>query len=62
MQKHEFARALGELMASLAVPVSLGMPGIEKAREPWGKLHMELAGFGWKSAEEYESAVLKMVS
>jgi hypothetical protein len=51
---------LSELIAALAVPVSLGMlTGI--ARPAWTELHSQLVGFGWATAEEYEAAIRKVL-
>jgi hypothetical protein len=53
MSQDEFVHTVAELVAGLAVPVSLSMP-LGAAREPWQKLH-DLAGFGWHDADMYEA-------
>jgi hypothetical protein len=51
---------LGDLMAGLAVPVSLEMP-LGKAGLAWSRLHGELAGFGWATPEQYECELRKIL-
>lgn len=47
---------MAELMAGLAVPVSMPMP-LGKARQAWTELHSQLHAFGWASADQYEKEI-----
>lgn len=58
MSTDECLALLSELMAGLAVPVSLELP-LGKAGLAWSKLHSGLAGFGWATAESYERELRK---
>jgi hypothetical protein len=57
--KKELCEAIGELLASMQVPRSLGalkkpyLPGVEEA---WDKVHGEIA-FGYPSAHDYANAL-----
>jgi hypothetical protein len=55
-KRDEVIRGLAELLAGLAVPVSLGMP-LGTARDAWGSVHGQLAGLGWYDADKYEAAL-----
>ena len=51
-KRDDVIRGLAELMAGLAVPISLGM-----AREAWSDVHGHLFGLGWADAGKYEAAL-----
>lgn len=65
MDRDEILRTIAELIVDLQVPMSLdgeaharGMPTLlHRAQEPWTKLHRELRGFGYATAEEVERAL-----
>jgi hypothetical protein len=50
---------LAQLIAGLAVPVSLEMP-LGAAGPAWTKLHDRLIGFGWATPGEYEEALRRV--
>lgn len=56
MNREEIIGKLADLMAGLAVPVSLGVR-LGVAREAWADLHRELVGVGWHLAEDYRVAL-----
>jgi hypothetical protein len=56
MDRDQLVRAVAELIAGLAVPVSMEMP-LGRAGVAWTALHSDLAVFGWATAEEYETAI-----
>jgi hypothetical protein len=56
MPRDELAANLGQLLAGLAVPVSMEMP-LGRAGPAWTALHRGLIGFGWARAEDYEDAI-----
>jgi hypothetical protein len=53
-------RDLAELIAGLAVPVSMQMP-LGKAGPAWSALHSRLVVFGWATADQYEEALRKVL-
>jgi len=55
-KRDDVIRGLAELMAGLAVPISLGMP-LGMAREAWSDVHGHLFGLGWADAGKYEAAL-----
>jgi hypothetical protein len=55
-KRDEVIRGVAELLAGLAVPVSLGMPP-GTAREAWSSVHGQLVGLGWYDADQYEAAL-----
>ena len=61
MTREDMIKALGELMAGLAVPISLGVP-LGKAKAAWTELHSGLRGFGWATAEDYSQAMEKVIT
>lgn len=60
MNRDEFIRTTAELIAGLAVPVSLPMP-LGKAAPAWGRLHSNLVGVGWAGADIYEAAIREIL-
>jgi hypothetical protein len=56
MDKDALVRNMAQLIAGLAVPVSLEMP-LGAAGPAWAELHNGLVGFGWHSADDYEAAI-----
>jgi hypothetical protein len=54
MDRDELICALAALLAQLAVPVSMKAP-LGGAAETWTGVHRDLIGFGWASAEDYET-------
>jgi hypothetical protein len=57
-ERAEIIADLAQLIAALAVPVSLEMP-LGAAGPAWTKLHKQLVGFGWATPGEYEEALRK---
>lgn len=61
MTKDEFIKATAELIAGLAVPVSLEMR-LGRAQPAWSQLHTGLVGFGWSTPEQYEAEIRKVLA
>lgn len=53
-ERDELVRDLAQLMAGLAVPVSMEMP-LGRAGPAWSAVHARLIVAGWASAEDYEA-------
>lgn len=57
MTPDEVVQAFAELICKLQVPISIEseMPlaarRLEAIRNPWGRLHREIVGFGWGTEE-----------
>ena len=58
--RDETIKDLANLIAGLAVPVSLEMP-LGVAGPAWTDLHRRLVGFGWATSEQYEEALRKVL-
>jgi hypothetical protein len=52
--RDDFFQHFGELMAMLAVEISL--PGAHPVRDSFSALHTELVGFGWHDKDAYAQA------
>lgn len=61
MNKDDLIKAMSELIAGLAVPISMQMP-LGRAADAWTELHSGLRGFGWASAEDYEAAIREVLA
>lgn len=55
-ERDKLIRDLAELIQSLGVPVSIGLLK-GKSASAWTEVHRELIGFGWSTAEQYETAL-----
>lgn len=53
MTPDELIKQMAEILSGLQVPLSMGMP-LGAAIEPYQAV-LNDAGFGWKSAEDFES-------
>lgn len=60
MTRDEFIKEVAQLLAGLQVPVSMEMP-LGAAIAPWTQLHRGLHGFGWASADDYETHIRKVL-
>jgi hypothetical protein len=60
MTRDDLISAMAELMAGLAVPVSLGLP-LGRAGVAWTELHGGLIGFGWSQPEDYEAKIREVL-
>jgi hypothetical protein len=61
MSKDEMITAMSQLLAGLAVPVSMEMP-LGKATVAWTELHRGLVGFGWASPEDYAAKIREVLA
>lgn len=58
--KEQLINNMAQLIAGLAVPVSMQMP-LGKATAAWSELHSQLVGFGWATADDYAEAIRKVL-
>jgi hypothetical protein len=57
---------MAELIAALAVPVSMplgpvGKQLLSQAIEPWTALHAQLVSFGWADREKYAAEIRRVL-
>lgn len=60
MTRDEFIRAVAQLLAGLQVPVSMEVP-LGAATPAWTELHRGLHGFGWATADDYETHISEVL-